>query len=155
MPLRNPRRLLSVSIRRKGNRTMRGVPLAVAILLAAFGSSAAEGQMDEKTLCPAAIRAFDGKDSPQMQEFFRFVQNVFDGLDAQSREKGEPALKSKLIDTSVEGFIILGYCRQHPTQTIYEATADAYRGLKSLRKRTTDAPVEKQEHPTGGTSRFR
>ena len=45
---------------------MHGLPLAVAIILfAAFGSSAAEGQMDEKTLCPAAIRAFDGKDSAQ------------------------------------------------------------------------------------------
>jgi hypothetical protein len=52
--------------------------------------------MDEKTLCPAAIRAFDGKDSPQMQEFLRFVQNVFEGLDDQSRENGEPALKAKL-----------------------------------------------------------
>lgn len=134
---------------------MRGVPLAVAILLAAFGSSAAEGQMDEKTLCPAAIRAFDGKDLPQMQEFLRFVQNVFEGLDDQSRENGEPALKAKLIDTSIEGSIILGYCRQHPTQTIYEATANAYRGLKALHKHTIDAPIEKQEHPTAGTSRFR
>ena len=111
--------------------------------------------MDEKTLCPAAIRAFDGKDLPQMQEFLRFVQNVFDGLDAQSREKDEPALKAKLIDTSVEGSIILGFCRQHPTQTIYEATANAYRGLKALHKHTIDTPIEKQEHPTAGTSRFR
>jgi hypothetical protein len=37
------------------------------------------------------LGAFDGKDLPQMQEFLRFVQNVFDGLDAQSREKGELA----------------------------------------------------------------
>jgi len=65
--------------------------------------------MDEKTLCPAAIRAFDGKDSAQTQEFLRFVQNVFDELDAQSRERGEPALKTKLIDMSVEGSIILGF----------------------------------------------
>jgi hypothetical protein len=42
------------------------------------------------------------------------VQNVFDQLDAQSREKGEPALKAKLIDMSVEGSIILGFCRQRP-----------------------------------------
>jgi hypothetical protein len=68
---------------------MHGLPLAVAIILfAAFGSSAAEGQMDEKTLCPAAIRAFDGKDSAQTQEFLRFVQNVFDELDAHPG-KGE------------------------------------------------------------------
>jgi hypothetical protein len=135
---------------------MHGLPLAVAIILfAAFGSSAAEGQMDEKTLCPAAIRAFDGKDSAQTQEFLRFVQNVFDELDAQSSERGEPALKTKLIDMSVEGSIILGFCRQRPTETIYEATADAYRGLKLLRKHTTDTPIEKQHRPTEDTSRFR
>jgi hypothetical protein len=83
------------------------------------------------------------------------VQNVFDVLDAQSRENGEPALKSKLTDMSVEGSIILGYCRQHPSGTIYEATANAHRGLKALHKHTTVAPVEKQQHPIEDTSRFR
>ena len=65
---------------------MRGVPPAVAILLAAFGSSAAEGQMNERRSVQR-LGAFDGKDLPQMQEFIRFVQNVFDELDAQSRER--------------------------------------------------------------------
>jgi hypothetical protein len=133
---------------------MRGVPVAIAILLAGCVSSAAEAQMNEKTLCPVAISAFDGKDATQMQEFVRFVQNVFDELDAESREKGEPALKAKLIDTSIEGFIILGHCRQHPTETVYDAIAVAYRSLKSLRKHTTDDPAV-QPHPTEGTSRFR
>jgi hypothetical protein len=107
-----------------------------------------------RTLCPVAISAFDGKDAMQMQEFVRFVQNVFDELDAESREKGEPALKARLIDTSVEGLIILGHCRQHPTETVYDATTVAYRGLKSLRKHTTDAPAV-QPHPPEGASRFR
>ena len=117
-------------------------------------SSAVEGQIDARTLCPVVISAFDRKDATQMQEFLRFVQNVFDELDADSREKGEPALKARLIDTSVEGFIIVGHCRQHPTATVYDAAAAAYRGLKSLRKHTTDAPAV-QPHPPEGTSRFR
>ena len=138
-----------------GEATMRGLALGIAIFLAGMRlSSAAEGRIDAKTLCPVAISAFDGKDAAQMQEFLRFVQNVFDELDAESREKGEPALKAGLIDTSVEGFIILGHCRQHPTATVYDATAAAYQGLKSLRKHTTDAPAV-QPHPTEGTSRFR
>jgi hypothetical protein len=69
--------------------------------------------------------------------------------------KGRACLKAKLIDMSVEGSIILGFCRQRPTETIYEATAGAYRGLKMLRKPTTDTPVEKQQHSTEGRSRFR
>jgi len=135
--------------------TMRGLALGITILLAGMRlSSAVEGQIDSKTLCPVAISAFDGKDATQMQEFLRFVQNVFDELDAEAKERGEPALKAKLIDTSVEGFIILGHCRQHPTETVYDATAVAYRGLKSLRKHTTDDPAVRP-HPTEGTSRFR
>jgi hypothetical protein len=134
---------------------MRLIAFGVVIFLAGYVSAAAEGQMDRKTLCPVAVRAADDKDAPQMQEFVRFVQNVFDELDAQSRETGEPALKAKLTDMSVEGSIILGYCRQHATGTIYEATANAYRGIKALRKHTTIAPVEKPLPPAESTSRFR
>ena len=134
---------------------MRGLALGIAIFVAGMRlSSAAEGRIDARTLCPVVISAFDGKNPTLMQEFLRFVQNVFDDLDTESREKGEPALKARLIDTSVEGFIILGHCRQHPTATVYDATAAAHRGLKSLRKQTTDAPAV-QPHPTEGTSRFR
>jgi hypothetical protein len=133
---------------------MRGMALGIAMFLPGCVASAADSQIDEKTLCPVAISAFDAKDATQMQQFLTFVQNVFDELDAQSREKGEPALKAKLIDTSVEGFMILGHCRQHPTETVYDATAFAYRGLRSLRKHTTDDPAV-HPHPTEGTSRFR
>ena len=134
---------------------MRGLGLGIAIFLAGMRlSSAVEGQIDARTLCPVVISAFDRKDATQMQEFLRFVQNVFDDLDTESREKGEPALKAKLIDTSVEGLIILGHCRQHPTETVYDATAAAYRELKSLRKHTIDDPAVRP-HPTEGTSRFR
>jgi hypothetical protein len=135
--------------------TMRGPALGTAIFLAGIRlASAAEGQIDVKTLCPVAISAFDSKDATQMQELLRFVQSVFDELDAESREKGEPALKGRLIDTSVEGSIILGHCRQHPSETVYDATAAAYRGLKSLRKHTIDDPAV-QPPPAEGTSRFR
>jgi hypothetical protein len=93
---------------------MREIALGLALLLGACASSAAEGQ----TLCSSAVSAFDGKDLPATQEFLRVAQNVFDELDAQSMEKGEPALKTKLTDKSVEGFIILGHCRQHPTDNL-------------------------------------
>lgn len=82
------------------------------------------------------------------------MQSVFDELDAASMEKGEAALKAKLIDTSIEGLIILGHCRQHPTETIYDAAAFAYRSLKLMRKHTTDDPAV-YPHPPESTSRFR
>ena len=135
---------------------MRGLAAGIAIVLTGMRLSyAAEGQIDARTLCPVAIRVLDGKDTMQKQELLRFVQNVFDVLDAESREKGEPRLKARLIDTSVEGFIILGHCRQHPTETIYDATEVAHRGLKSLRQYTIDAPAAPPPSSDEVLSRFR
>jgi hypothetical protein len=132
---------------------MREIALGIALLLGACTASAAEGQ----TLCSSAVSAFDGKDLPAIQEFLRAAQNVFDELDAQSMEKGEPTLKTKLTDKSVEGFIILGHCRQHPTETTYEAAGKAYQQLQSLRhslNTPVETPAQKQQ-PNEGTSRFR
>ena len=129
-----------------------------ALLLGTCMSSAAQVQFDEHTLCPAAVRAFDRKDSPAIREFLRFVQNVFDELDARYAEKGAPALGAKLTDKSVEEITIVSYCRQHPTATIYEEAAQAYRGMRALRtplgSEGAEAPVPKQQL-NEGTSRFR
>jgi len=134
---------------------MRGLAAGIAIVLIGMQLSyAAEGQIDARTLCPVAIRVLDGKDTMQKQELLRFVQIVFDELDAEAREKGEPRLKARLIDPSVEGFIVLGHCRQHPTQTIYDATEVAYRGLKSLRQYTI-APAVQPPSSDEVLSRFR
>jgi len=63
---------------------MRGLAQGIAILLAGMRlSSAAEGRIDARTLCPVVISAFDGKNPTLMQEFLRFVQNVFDDLDTE------------------------------------------------------------------------
>ena len=129
-----------------------------ALLLGTCMSSAAQVQFDEHTLCPAAVRAFDRKESPAIREFLRFVQNVFDELDARYAEKGPPALGAKLTDKSVEEITIVSYCRQHPTATIYEEAAQAYRGMRALRtplgSEGAEAPVPKQQL-NEGTSRFR
>ena len=61
--------------------------LLVGVLLIGTSSilSAAEVRIDEHTLCPVALRAFDEKDLPAIEEFFRFVQGVFDDLNARYR----------------------------------------------------------------------
>jgi len=88
-------------------------------------SLAAETQIDEHTLCPAALHAFDAKDSAVIQDFFQFVQNVFNELDAQYNERGERAVNKRLADKSIAGPVVLGRCRQHPTATIYEEALGA------------------------------
>ena len=70
--------------------------------------------------------------SAVIQDFFQFVQNVFNELDAQYNEGGERAVNKRLADKSIAGPVVLGGCRQHPTATIYEEALGAYRGMRGL-----------------------
>ena len=138
---------------------MRRSLLVGALLIGASSmSSAAEVQIDEHTLCPVALRAFDETDLPAIQEFLRFVQGVFDELNARYTDQEETAPTAKLTGKSIEVLIILGFCRQYPRSTIYQETADTHRGMRSLRtplsRGGAGAPTQKQQG-NEGTSRFR
>jgi hypothetical protein len=137
---------------------MRRLLLVGALLIAASNiSSAAEVQIDEHTLCPVALRAFDETDLPAIQEFLRFVQGVFDELNARYTDQEENARAAKLTDKSIEVPIILGFCRQHPRSTIYQETAYTYGATRSPRTPLSSggagAPTQKQQG-NEGTSRF-
>jgi hypothetical protein len=132
-----------------------------ALLLSAYSTTIAaadEVQINEHTLCHAAIHAFDANDLPMIQEILRFVHNVFDDLDAQyKKDEGERALSITLSDKN-EGPIVLGYCRQHPAATIHEQVAHLYRAMRSLRSPLghddVGAPLQKQQR-NEGPSRFK
>ncbi len=121
-------------------------------------SSAAEVHIDEHTLCPVALRAFDETDLPVIEEFLRFVQGVFDELNARHTDQEETAPTAKLTGTSMEVPIILGFCRQRPGSTIYQETAYTYHAMHFLRTPLSSggagAPTQKQQGDEG-TSRFR
>ena len=138
---------------------MRRSLLVGALLIGASSmSSAAEVHIDERTLCLEALRAFDEKDLPTIEEFLRFVQGVFDELNARHTDQEETAPTAKLTDKSIEVPIILGFCHQRPRSTIYQETAYTYRAMRSLRTPLSSggagAPTEKQQG-NEGTSRFR
>ena len=60
---------------------MRRSLLIGALLIGASSmSSVAEVHIDEHTLCPEALGAFDETDLPAIEEFLRFVQGVFDEI---------------------------------------------------------------------------
>ncbi len=134
--------------------------LLVGALLAGASSmsSAAEVHIDEHTLCPVALRAFGETDLPAFEEFLRFVQGVFDELDVRYTDREQTAPTAKLTGQSIEVPVILGFCRQHPTSTIYQQTADTYRAMRSLRTPLSTGgagtPTEKQQG-NECTSRFR
>jgi hypothetical protein len=134
--------------------------LLAGVLLIGTSSilSAAEVRIDENTLCPVALHAFDEKDLPAIGEFSRFVQGVFDDLNARYSYGEGPAPRTKLTDKSVEVLVILGFCRQHLMSTIYQEAINTYRGMRSLQAPNgagdTEAPMQK-EKGNADTSRFR
>ena len=137
-----------------------GRSLLAGVLLIGTSSilSAAEVRTDEHMLCPVALRAFDEKDTPAIEELSRFVQGVFDDLDARYSDRKEPAPRAKLTDKSVEVLVVLGFCRQHPRSTIYQEAVNTYREMRSLRTPLgggdTEGPMQNQKS-NEGTSRFR
>jgi len=138
---------------------MRRSLLVGALLIGASSmSSAAEVHIDEHTLCPEALRAFDETDLPAIEEFLRFVQGVFDELNARYTDQEKTVPTAKLNRKSIEVPIILGFCRQHPRSTIYEETAYAYSGMRSLRTPLSSGGVgvpTKKQQGNDCTSRFR
>ncbi len=131
--------------------------ISSAVLLFALhlttSSLAAEVQIDKQTLCPAALRAFDAKDSAVVEDFFQFVENVFNELDAQSIDRGERAISKGLKSSNVAGSIVLGYCRQHPAATIYDEAVQTYRSMRALALPLRSEPA-KLPPPREGNSRF-
>ena len=117
-------------------------------------SLAADVQIDEHPLCPAALHAFDGKDSALIEEYFQFIQNVFNELDAQYNEGGENAVSKRLADRRVAGSIVLGQCYQRPTATIYEEAVQAYHRMRALALPLGSEPA-KAPPASEGNSRFR
>ena len=117
-------------------------------------SLAAEIQIDEHTLCPVALHAFDAKDSAVIQDFFQFVQKVFNELEAQYNERGERAVNKRLADKNIAGAIVFGRCHQHPTGTIYEEALGAYRSMRALAVPLSSEPA-KLPPPSEGNPRFR
>jgi len=82
---------------------MRRLLLAGVLLIGTSSIlSAAEVRIDEHTLCPVALHAFDEKDLPAIEEFFRFVQGVFDELNARHTDQEETAPIAKLTGKSME-----------------------------------------------------
>ena len=134
--------------------------LLAGVLLIGISSilSAAEVRIDEHTLCPVALRAFDERDLPAIEEFSRFVQGVFDELNARYTGQKETAPTAKLTGKSIEVSLILAFCRQHPRSTIYQETAATYGAMRSLRTPLSSggagAPTEKQQG-NEATSRMR
>jgi len=118
-------------------------------------SLAAEIQIDEHTLCSAALHAFDAKDSAVIQDFFQFVQTVFNELDAQYSARGERAVNKRLADKGIAVPIILGRCHQHPTGTVYEETLEAYRSMLGLAVPSSSEPAKLPPPPNEGNPRFR
>jgi hypothetical protein len=123
--------------------------LCVTIIHVTTSSLAADVQIEEHTLCRAALHAFDAKDSAGIQDFLDFIQNVFKALDAQYTNAGE-----RSVSVAVAGPIVRGFCQQHPTSTIYDEAVRAYRSMHASMFPSGSKPATVPP-PSEGKPRFR
>ena len=112
-------------------------------------SLAADVQIDEHTLCRAALHAFDAKDSAGIQDFLDFIQNVFKALDPQYTD-----VRGRSVSVAVAGPIVRGFCQQHPTSTIYGEAVRAYRSMHASMFPSGNKPAPVPP-PSEGKPRFR
>jgi hypothetical protein len=112
-------------------------------------SLAAAAQIDEQTLCLAAIHAFDAKDPAVVQDFSRFVENVFNALDAQRTDRAQ-----RPISTALAVLIVRAQCQQHPTATISDEAVGAYHAIRESMIPLGSEPA-KRPQPSEGIPRFR
>ena len=112
-------------------------------------SLAADVQIDEHTLCRTALHAFDAKDAAGIQDFLDFIQNVFKALDAQYTD-----VRERSASVAVAGPVVRGFCQQHPTSTVYDEAARAYRSMHASMFPSASEPA-KVLPPSEGKPRFR
>jgi hypothetical protein len=80
-------------------------------------SGAQKAHSPRKPSVPALRRRLQRRetDLPTIEEFLRFVQGVFDELNARYTDQEETAPTAKLTSKSIEVPLILAFCRQHPS----------------------------------------
>jgi hypothetical protein len=84
-----------------------------------------------------------------IQGFLDFIQNVFKALDARYTD-----VRERSASVAVAGPIVRGFCQQHPTSTVYEEAARAYRSMHASMFPSGSEPA-KVPPQSEGKPRFR
>jgi hypothetical protein len=104
-----------------------------AALIVSAGPSYADNYSDS-TPCAQMATAFNNKDMDGIADAVQYIENVFDGLDSRHVENGEPGVVDQWSDQGLRNnvAVVAGWCQQHQKETVYNAAAEVYNGLRSM-----------------------
>jgi hypothetical protein len=110
-------------------KTAMGVTVVGAIAIAVATKAEAAPNVDDRTKCDVAVRAFDTKDLVAIRSIGDYIVTIVGRLDEADMKTGHRHLKVQ--DREMVAAAV-GFCRQKPTATIRSQTDDAYDGMRNL-----------------------
>jgi hypothetical protein len=111
------------------NKTVMGVTIVGAIAIAVATKAEAAPNVDDRTKCDVAVRAFDTKDFVAIRSIGDYIMTIVGRLDEADMKTGHRHLNvedGQMVASAV------GFCRQKPTATIRSQADDAYDGTRNL-----------------------
>jgi hypothetical protein len=102
-------------------------------LIITTGPSYADDYTDN-TSCTEMATAFNNKDMDGIGDAVQYIENVFDNLDSSHVENGEPGVVGQWSDQGLRDnvAVVATWCQQHPKETVYNAAAEVYNGIRSM-----------------------
>ncbi len=94
----------------------------------------ATGDYTDNTPCSQIDTAMSQQDQDAEINYFQYVTGVFSNLDSMHVENGEPGIVGQWSDDGTLHSVILvsGWCEEHPKETVYNAAAEVYNGLRGM-----------------------
>ena len=110
------------------------IAILVGVCFTFSANSFAQGY-DNTTNCPTLVSDLGGdQPGPGGGDAVHYVESVFTAMDMIHLENGDPGIVAKWSDKGLVSNValVIDFCRQHPAETVFGASADVYNGLRSL-----------------------
>jgi hypothetical protein len=121
----------------RGNRTLirrHEFMFICALSLTVMPALAGELNIDDRTSCSVAAKAFDKEDVPAMRAVINFIVATMENMDSMHTEKGEPGIVAQLDDKGMQELWAhaVAHCQLYPRSTIYNSAGFVYTGTRDL-----------------------
>lgn len=113
-------------------------PAIMALLIASFvlvaPTLALALDVNQKTPCSVAIKAWDTSDLDAARDIVQFIENTMENIDSNHTDNGELGIMAGMNDQARLSAVAaaIGFCRQYPKATIYNEAASAYQALREI-----------------------
>ena len=94
-------------------------------LLLSIAVSAIAGDIDGKTSCAVAAKAFENENAQMERTIVSYIKNTMDAMDSQHAARGEIAIMAQFSDVGLANMAVgvVERCQTHKESTIHDATS--------------------------------